>query len=44
MIEEALWEEMGLGWMVIIGHRYSRSTFGANNMIKIVTTDLQRAN
>ena len=22
---------MGLGWMVIIGHRSSKSTFGANN-------------
>ena len=34
MIKEALW----VGWMdgmglVIIGHRYSKSTFGANNDI-----------
>ena len=25
------WDGMnGMGWMVIIGHRYSKSTFGAN--------------
>ena len=24
--------QMGLGWMVIIGHRSSKSTFGANNI------------
>ena len=24
------WDGMGLGWMVIIGHRSSKSTFGAN--------------
>ena len=26
---------MGLGWMVIIGHKSSRSTFGANKIIFI---------
>ena len=31
MIKEALWDEMdGWDWMVIIGYRYSKSTFGAN--------------
>lgn len=26
---------MGLGWMVIIGHWFSKSTFGANNFRNI---------
>ena len=31
MIKEALWDGMdGWDWMVIIGHRYSKSTFNAN--------------
>ena len=33
MIKEALWDGMGLGWMVIIGHRYSKSIFGANKTL-----------
>ena len=34
MIEEALWDGMdGWDWMVIIGHRYSKRTFGANNKL-----------
>ena len=33
MIKEALWDGMdGLDLMVIIGHRYSKSTFGANKL------------
>ena len=31
MIKEALWDRMDRwDWMVIIGHRYSKSTFGAD--------------
>ena len=31
MIKETLWMGwVGLGWMVIIGRRQSKSTFGAN--------------
>ena len=31
MIKEALWDGMdGYDWMVIIGHRYSKSTLGAD--------------
>ena len=31
MVKEVLWDGMdGWDWMVIIGHRYSKSTFGAN--------------
>ena len=29
---------MGLGWMVIIGHRSSKSTFGANKALETVCT------
>ena len=33
MIKEALWDGMdGWDWMVIIGHRYSKGTFGANEI------------
>ena len=28
------WMGLGLDGMVIIGHRYSESTFGANNCLK----------
>ena len=30
MIKEAFWDGMGLGWMVIIDRRLSKSTFGAS--------------
>ena len=36
MIKEALWDGMGwmgLGWIVIIGRRPAKSTFGANNVL-----------
>ena len=34
MIKEALWDGMdGWDWMVTIGHRYSKSNFGADNVI-----------
>ena len=37
MIKEVLWDGMdGWDWMVIIGHRYSKSTFGVNNAILVV--------
>ena len=33
MIKEALWDGMdGWDWMVIIGHVYSKSSFGDNNL------------
>ena len=32
MIKEALW--VGWDWMVIIGHKYSKSTFDANKREK----------
>ena len=32
------WDGIGIEWMVIIGRRYSKSTFGANNIIQILKT------
>ena len=42
MIEEASWMDgwdwMGLGWMVIIGRRQSKNTFGANKYKRFATS------
>ena len=44
MIKEALWDGMdGWDWMVIIGHRYSESTFGANKVRKKVKGPVMRS-
>ena len=43
MIKEALWVD---GWdgMVIIGHRSSKSTFGANNITRCQNINAKNAN
>ena len=33
MIKEALWDGIGLDGMIIIGHGYYKSTFGASNFL-----------